>query len=222
MTDVRAAIVSWAKWGVDHHGQMNYQEVRPMNLSANLPWTGDCSSFVTLCYWLAGAPDPNEMGYDGYGYTGTLLQHGQMISLDKVLPGDVVVYGPGTGWHTALIVEAGPDPLTVSMGEQGDPNYCRVSQDGRLPQTYLRFATNSRFPAPPVVHTLPKASGAPTPAQMALHHKTLIRNGIVARRVLRRHWRLWYWSKDHFVAQVGGEPRGVVLYVDSSFFKKKG
>ena len=101
--------------------------------AGTVPITADCSAAVTLWYKWAGAPDPNGLNYNGTGYTGTLLGHGRHIALKDVLPGDVIVYGPGTGWHTALVVEAGPDPLTVSHGQQGDPNYCRVSQDGRLP-----------------------------------------------------------------------------------------
>ena len=142
---VRSRIVAYAHYGNFHRGQFTYEEVRPMKLSARLPWIGDCSTFVTWCYWMAGAPDPNQANYDGWGFTGSLLQHGQHIPLDKVIPGDVIVYGPGSGWHTALIVEKGADPMTISMGEQGDPSLVRVSQDGREPQTYLRFATNYRF-----------------------------------------------------------------------------
>ena len=32
----------------------------------------DCSSSLTGCYYVAGAPDPNNRNYDGQGYTGTL------------------------------------------------------------------------------------------------------------------------------------------------------
>lgn len=108
-----------------------------------LPVNADCSAFVTLCYNWAGAADPNGMGYNHTGYTGTLLSHGTKIALNQVQPGDVIVYGPGTGWHTALVIEGGPNPLTISHGQQGDPSYCHVSQDGRLPQTYLRFNTTA-------------------------------------------------------------------------------
>lgn len=142
---VRSRIVAYAHYGNFHRGQFTYEEVRPMKLSARLPWVGDCSTFVTWCYWMAGAPDPNQANYDGWGFTGSLLQHGQHIGLAQVIPGDVIVYGPGSGWHTAVIVEGGADPMTISMGEQGDPSLVRVSQDGREPQTYLRFATNYRF-----------------------------------------------------------------------------
>jgi hypothetical protein len=61
------------------------------------------------------------------------------------MPGDVIVYGGGTGEHTALIVvvDGSKNPLTISHGQQSDPSYCHVNQDGRLPQTYLRFNTNA-------------------------------------------------------------------------------
>ena len=147
MTDVRDNIVAWAKWAATNHAKFNYTE-GPLRMSGIgkpgvLPVNADCSAFVTLCYNWAGAADPNGMGYNHTGYTGTLLSHGTKIALNQVQPGDVIVYGPGTGWHTALVIEGGPNPLTISHGQQGDPSYCHVSQDGRLPQTYLRFNTNA-------------------------------------------------------------------------------
>jgi hypothetical protein len=122
------------------------------------PCHSDCSAFVTLMYNWCGAPDPNGQGYNGQGYTGTLLGHGQAISLAQVIPGDVIVYGPGTGDHTALVVEAGPDPLTVSMGQEGDPSYVHVSQDGRQPQRYLRFDTTKIGTASAVPNVVPVSS----------------------------------------------------------------
>ena len=153
MADVRADIVKWARWGVENRSGFHYTE-GPNRMSGighpgQLPCFCDCSAFVTLCYNWAGAPDPNGQGYNGTGYTGTLLSHGVGVYVGDAVPGDVVVYGPGTGDHTALIVEAGLDPLTVSMGQEGDPNYVRVSQDGRQPQRFLRFSTDSSKPNPP-------------------------------------------------------------------------
>jgi len=159
MTDVRQNIVAWAKWAASNHAKFNYTQGanRMANIGkpGSLPVNADCSSFVTLCYNWAGAPDPNGMGYNHTGYTGTLLSHGKKIALKDVMPGDVIVYGGGTGEHTALIVgvNGSKNPLTISHGQQGDPSYCHVSQDGRLPQTYLRFNTNAiadRF-----IHTPP-------------------------------------------------------------------
>ena len=149
MTDTRNAIVAWAKWAVANKAHFNYSE-GPNRAEAigvyppKFPMFMDCSMFVTWCYWIAGcATDPtNKAGFATHeGYTGTELSAGTEIPLAQVQPGDAIVFGPGTGWHTALVVEAGPDPLTVSMGEQGDPSFVRVSQDGRQPQRYLRFNT---------------------------------------------------------------------------------
>jgi hypothetical protein len=66
------------------------------------------------------------------------MKHGA-ISTDvgAARPGDLIVYGPGTGLHVALIVEGGHDPLTISHGREGGPEYVRVSQDGRKPQRII-------------------------------------------------------------------------------------
>ena len=154
MSDTRPAIVSWARDGVTHHATMTYAEIRPMpsinNAAGNFLWTGDCSSWVTTCYKWAGAPDPMGSAYNGFGNTQTLTGAGRQIGVGQVQPGDVVVYdafGPLASQHTAVVVEAGSDPLTSSMGKQGDPSLVRVSQDGRTP-TFLRFTTT--VPDPPV------------------------------------------------------------------------
>ena len=153
MPDVRSQIVAWARWGVENRNGFTYSEgpdrMSGVHNPGQLPCICDCSAFVTYCYSWAGAPDPNGLGYNGSGYTGTLLGHGQWIQPNEVQAGDVVVYGPGTGWHTAVVVDANIfDPLTVSMGQQGDPSYVRVSQDGRQPIRLLRFDTQSVNPGP--------------------------------------------------------------------------
>lgn len=218
-TSVKAQIVQWARWGVEHTNNIHYEETRPMPLTSALPLTTDCSGFVTLCYYLAGAPDPNHQGYDGEGYTGTLLQYGQQITVEQAEPGDVIVYGPDTGWHTALIVEAGADPLTVSHGQESDPSYVRVSQDGRQPQRYLRFPTNSRFPDPLPARVMPTPQGKPTPAQLAVAKLVRVRGANRALAVADG-FHLWYWAGDHFVAQIGTEPRASSVYVSEKFKAK--
>ena len=174
MADSRSNIVAWAKWGVANKPHFNYSE-GANRMSAlgvwplKFPINADCSAAVTLWYWLAGAPDPcggtayTAHSFGDEGYTGTLLSHDIHISefiknakgvgVDNVQPGDLVVYGPGTGWHVGLIVEVnGPDILTVSHGEQGDPSFVWVNPpvhgnpnhypvDGRQPQTFLRCST---------------------------------------------------------------------------------
>lgn len=149
--DARNAIAAWARWGVRNASRFTYSQ-GPERMSAIgrrgvVPVVADCSAAVTLWYNFAGAPDPNGLGYDREGYTGTLLsaERGKMTDLSLVRPGDIIVYGPGTGWHTALVVESdGVNPLTVSMGRQGDPSFVYVNSDGREPQRYRTFPTLAR------------------------------------------------------------------------------
>lgn len=197
MPDARNQIVKWAKWAVENRGRFVYtQDGRRMSCvhNPNAPTIyADCSAFVTYCYSWAGAPDPNGNGYNGYGYTGTLLAHGTPIGASQARPGDVVVYGPGTGWHTALIVEGGADPLTVSHGGQGDPNYCRVSQDGRQPQRFLRFDTR-------------KIGAAPTPRPTP-HQRAVIRQGSSGPDVAYLQSRLGIPADGIFGPQTAGAVR---------------
>ena len=174
---VRDNIVKWAKWGVENHAQFTYTE-GPTRMAAvfknpgTLPISCDCSAWVTICYRWAGAPDPNGLGYNGYGYTGSLLANtqGVHIAQSSAQPGDIVVYGNPPGVHTAIIVEAGADPLTVSMGQQGDPNFCRVSQDGRTPRTYIRYVPLDVAPKPkPAPSPKPDPSLRPEGPPPVLH-----------------------------------------------------
>jgi hypothetical protein len=160
--------VLWAHWIVKdrianpHHWVYSESNNR-MNAIGQwpikFPVTIDCSATATFLCWLSGFQDPNGLHYNHQGYTGTLLSHEQHIALfaknakgiqiEQVVPGDLVVYGPGTGTHVATIVEVhGRDILTVSMGQNGDPSYCWVNTpsanphhygvDGRKPQTFLQ------------------------------------------------------------------------------------
>ena len=114
----------------------------------------DCSGFLALCYYSAGADDPLREHYNGSGYTGTEL--GALhIPASSLVPGDAVVYGPGTGWHTAIVVQVqGGDILTISHGGPTGQSPCYTwvnapthlprkgyAIDGRQPQTFLRFPT---------------------------------------------------------------------------------
>ena len=173
--------INWAKWLLEdnkkHTGHVHYSE-GSNRMSAigqwpiKFPVTTDCSGFVTLVLWLAGVSDPNGLHYNHEGYTGTLLSHEAHVAhfvknlsgvaVENVRVGDLVVYGPGTGDHVALIIEvSGPDILTISHGQEGDPSYVWVNKpvgparghgtDGRQPQTFLRpvYASDHPFHAIP-------------------------------------------------------------------------
>jgi len=164
MTDARYDIVQNGKWFLANKAHFNYTEGAGRMAYEHLskpvwPVNTDCSGFFTLCYYSAGANDPNGANYAGWGYTGTLLQHGIHVPAAQAMPGDAVVYGPGTGEHVALVVSnTNGDILTISHGQQGDPSYTWVNHpvhtaqqgygvDGRQPQTFLRFNTTKVRPA---------------------------------------------------------------------------
>lgn len=163
--DGRPVAVEWANFFVNDNKisrnkyiytegaqRMSEEAIWPLKY----PFFADCSAFVTVCYSLAGMHDPNGQKYNHTGYTGTLLANGRHIdNINYVHPGDIVVYGTGTGSHAAIVVEVhakdgGRDILTASFGQQGDPSYCWVDRptsvpsrgygyDGRHPQTFLAF-----------------------------------------------------------------------------------
>jgi hypothetical protein len=131
--DRRNTVARLARWAVAHEPMIHYMPKRPMRLPpvATLPWTCDCSEFVTTVYRWAGCPDPNGLGYSGAGYTGTLLQHLKPIPQHLTRKGDLVVYGAAPGHHVCVIVDEGPDPLLVSHGQEAGPILIRHSEEAR-------------------------------------------------------------------------------------------
>jgi hypothetical protein len=124
---LRQKIVTAARWGIAHEPQIHYGELRPVPLGRTLPLTTDCSGFVTLCFFLAGAPDPNGLGYSGEGWTGTLLRHLARTDAARARRGDLVVWGDYPGRHVALVLEPGADPLLASHGQERGPIAVRFS-----------------------------------------------------------------------------------------------
>jgi cell wall-associated NlpC family hydrolase len=135
---VREEIVGVARWGIRNEPRIHYALVRPMPLRRELPLATDCSGFATLCYFLAGAEDPNGLDYIGEGYTGTMLRH--MRHVHAARPGDLVVWGRYPGHHVAIVMEAGEDPLLCSHGQERGPLAIRFSDEDRIqarPSTWL-------------------------------------------------------------------------------------
>lgn len=180
MNDTRAAQIQWATWLLLNKGRgINYSE-GPERMNAvgvwppKFPISLDCSSFCTLVAWLANGNDPNGTNFNHTGYTGTMLDHCLHIPQAQAVRGDYVVYGPGTGDHVAFIIEVhGKDILTISMGQQGDPEYVWINQpsipsrgypvDGRQPQTFLANHTDTtKNPRTPLdLHPIKKILTAP-------------------------------------------------------------
>jgi hypothetical protein len=131
---VRQHVVDNARWGIANEPQIHYRQSRPidgLHEPRKLPLYTDCSGFSTLCYAWAGAADPNGQGYSGQGFTGTLLQHMTRIPQSAVQPGDLVVWGGGTGHHVALVLEGGADPLLCSHGQEKGPFEIRFSVESK-------------------------------------------------------------------------------------------
>lgn len=119
-----SAVVSTALLGHRKRSQIFYtqswlrmqgvkQRIRP----PRVPRWEDCSSFATWCYWVAGAKDPNGLGYNGMGYTGTLARNGRRV--DSPRAGDLIFYGGGWPYgHVAIYIGGG---RVVSHGSSGGP-----------------------------------------------------------------------------------------------------
>jgi hypothetical protein len=131
VTSARERYTAVLRQFYDERANWDYGQVRP------IPHPGqrgrvktDCSGGVTYAAQVAKVPDPNARGFDGLGYTGTLLEskYAKRVSLLQARPGDLIVYGPFPGHHVVAILEAGPDPLVWSHGSQGDPRIMRHSQ----------------------------------------------------------------------------------------------
>jgi hypothetical protein len=113
-----------ASWCIANKNRISYAQTRPMEgigRRRRLPLTVDCSAFVTVCYNWSGAPDPNGLGYNRLGYTGTILSHGTQIPRAAIRVGDLVVFGRGSGNHVCLVLSTGQNPTLASHGSDAGP-----------------------------------------------------------------------------------------------------
>jgi hypothetical protein len=136
---VRTRIVALGRAAIAHEPAVHYTQssrrgtwLRAARAGAKgltYPAYEDCSSAITGIYRLANAPDPSGAGYDGPGTTGTFLAHGTPIGRVRAKPGDIVVFGPGTGEHAAIVLQAGADPLLFSHGQERGPLAVRFTPE---------------------------------------------------------------------------------------------
>ncbi len=151
--DVRVRAADVMRLLLDNEQKVHYAQVRPMRtrsirnvqalrkaLASQAGVKMDCSESATLICRLAGVPDPNGLGYDGTGYTGTLLSHlPQVRRASQLDVGDLVVFGPGAGTHVCTVLEPGADPLLFSHGQERGP-------------ITIRLSAETRYQAPPTRH----------------------------------------------------------------------
>ena len=152
VTGLRRDMVANCRWAVAHPDGFRYEQVRPIPVGASrddAPITTDCSGFVTLMARWSGVEDPNGRGYNGEGWTGTLLEHLPAVAFSRTRPGDIAVFGTFPGVHCAVLLQSGAraaDPWAVSHGVPGDPRRVRLSRlveyfrkDG--PVVYLKLVS---------------------------------------------------------------------------------
>lgn len=135
----QAATVRHCKYRRDHRGQIHYTQsamrmegvrrrMRPV--PPQLSTHEDCSSECTYEDWLVGWPDPNGLGYNGAGYTGTMIRHGKLVANPQI--GDKVFYGAGR-WSISHVAEYVGGGMVHSHGREAGPephpiNYRPVRQ----------------------------------------------------------------------------------------------
>jgi len=61
------------------------------------------------------------------------------ITLAQARPGDLCVFGPGTGHHVVMVLQAGRDPLHFSHGQERDPIAIRHSVESKFQPPGARF-----------------------------------------------------------------------------------
>lgn len=150
----RQDMVNDSNWAIAHNSKIFYGEVRPIPVNLppfSLPFTTDCSGFVTLMAKWSGNPDPNGTDFDGQGYSGTMLNNLVHIRLNKTWRGDLVVFGGYPGVHVVAMLQGGSqegDPAVVSHGGPGGPQRFALSEvisffGENSPVTYLQLRPNT-------------------------------------------------------------------------------
>lgn len=137
---------------------VDYAEVRPMStrsltqtqmttrLESGGHITCDCSESVTMMFRMALLRDPNGLGYDGYGYTGTMLDHlPHFTNWGEVHEGTLIVFGGGTGTHVVMVTcPNGGNPDVYSHGSHAASAIWSLEQERQYhvgePLTLLAIA----------------------------------------------------------------------------------
>lgn len=139
---IRSRIVAEARRLYAHRANIAYAQERPFALERPpfIPPRMDCSEFVTVCHFVGGAPDPNGRNYDGLGYTGTLIAHGERCSSRELEAGDLAFYGITTNPSPAFPVGS-PTHVALYDGDGG------VYSMGSHPMGHypLRYRTVNHF-----------------------------------------------------------------------------
>jgi WD40 repeat protein len=128
----RLNIVGAAEFAAAHASRVHYTQgpqrmsgVRSKVQLPSLPPYEDTSSFVTWCYWQAGAPDPSELSYNGFEWSGSLIARGRVVTSPR--PGDIAFYGPSTRSPKYVAIYVG-DGKAVAHRRATGPQVQRAKQ----------------------------------------------------------------------------------------------
>lgn len=143
IADVRAELAAYCRDSLANAGRIHYEQVRPIGCLGVAPSSGfttDCSGHATCCfYWPrkvtgVAVPDPNHRGYDGYGYTGTLIANPTATLPYQI--GDLALYGPSRSStsHVVTCYESGDGSSSrwLSHGSEEAPYAVELHYRGDL------------------------------------------------------------------------------------------
>lgn len=143
LSEIEAHIYDYLHDSINAEPKLHYEQFREMNHLGIAPASGftcDCSGHSTSAYYWArkmtgvAVPDPNHSGYNGYGYTGTLVNNPWVGAPYKV--GDLGIYGNSTGdtEHVVTCMVAGDSQSSVwcSMGSEAAPYAVELHYRGDL------------------------------------------------------------------------------------------
>jgi NlpC/P60 family len=128
----RTLVGDYARWAVANAYAIDYGQVRPIPFFPwRLPFTTDCSGFVTLAYHAADALD--AIGSDGLsGNTDTLQAHGRMTTRAGMRLADLVFYDSPE--HVGIFMGNG---MVIEHGGVGAPRWEPVNY--RTPVAYRSY-----------------------------------------------------------------------------------
>jgi NlpC/P60 family len=188
----------------------------PYKFGGTAPGPTDCSGLVEWSYQQVGVflsrTTYTQYETDPINNKGIASEAGDLLFIPGsdaigVLPGHVMIY---------------VSPGQVFQAEQTGTLIGQFAYNTDLWEYRSRPALSLPFaPAPPAKPTLPPAKGTPTAAELQQTNLVKLPNVAAANLAVRNGWTLWYFSIDHFVPQIGGEPTGVALYANAGYKKPR-
>lgn len=141
---VKDALEDYCRRSIANEPKIHYEQYRPMRSLGVKPESGfssDCSEHSTAAYYWARkvtgvqVPDPNHNGYNGAGYTGTLVNNPRVTD-GEYKRGDLAIYGSSSGSteHVCTCYVAGSASSSVwcSHGSEAAPYAVKLHYRGDL------------------------------------------------------------------------------------------